>query len=307
MSFSNNIKNELARLEVPSHCCQIAQLAGLVRMDGTILIGSHRRIQLELVTENAAVARMAFKSLKKLFQVETEITVSRRNRLKKNNIYIVRLPNQEKINEVLNVLGLTKNGLMYNPGINERLVRKECCQRSYLRGVFLGAGSLSDPENSYHLELVTNSEEYSEALVELMSRFGLSPHISSRKNNLVVYLKDSEQIVDYLNIIGAHHALLDLENIRIQKDMRNQVNRLVNCETANLHKTVDAAYHQKMCIRDRLRVVLHSALVGDVKGIGEADRFAGGVHAVHTLTVSYTHLRKDRLFHPLARLAAPLD
>ena len=133
---------------------------------------------------------------------------------------------------------------MYNPGINERLVRKECCKRSYLRGVFLGAGSLSDPENSYHLEIVTNSEEYSEALVQLMNAFGLDPHISSRKNNLVVYLKESEQIVDYLNIIGAHHALLELENIRIQKDMRNQVNRLVNCETANMNKTIDAAFHQ---------------------------------------------------------------
>ena len=147
MSFSHDVKDELARVEVPSRCCQIAELAGLVRMDGTILIGSHKRIQLELITENAAVARMAFKGLKKLFQVETEITVQRRNRLKKNNVYIVRMPNQEKIHEVLNVLGLTKDGLMYNPGINERLVRKECCKRSYLRGVFLGAGSLSDPEN----------------------------------------------------------------------------------------------------------------------------------------------------------------
>lgn len=245
MSFSNAIKNELARIEPESRCCQIAALSGLVRMDGTILIGGHNKIGLELVTENAAVARLSFKGLKKLFQVETEITVQRRNRLKKNNIYIVRVPSQSKVNEVLHVLGLTKDGLMYNPVISERVTRKTCCQRNYLRGVFLGAGSLSDPEHSYHLEIVTNSEEYSESLVALIGKFEINAKISSRKNCLVVYLKESEQIVNFLNVIGAHRALLDLENIRIQKGMRNQVNRLVNCETANLNKTIDAAFRQK--------------------------------------------------------------
>ena len=245
MSFSNEIKNELAHLEHDKKCCEIAELAGLVRMDGTILIGSRKGIGLELVTENAAVARKAFKGLKKLFQVETEITVQRRTRLKKNNVYLVRVPGQPKVLDVLDTLGLMKDGLMYNPEISETLVKKECCKRSYLRGVFLGAGSLSDPMNSYHLEIVANSEEYAESLVKLISYFGLHPKISSRKNILLVYLKESEQIADFLNIIGAHQALLELENIRIQKEVRNQVNRLVNCESANMNKTIDAAVRQK--------------------------------------------------------------
>ena len=135
-----------------------------------------------------------------------------------------------------------------NPEISAALVKKECCRRSYLRGVFLGAGSLSDPMNSYHLEIVANSEEYAESLVKLIETFGLHPKISSRKNVLLVYLKESEQIADFLNIIGAHQALLELENIRIQKEMRNQVNRLVNCESANMNKTIDAAYKQRMNI-----------------------------------------------------------
>ena len=248
MSFSHEIKNELAHLEPNSRCCEIAELAGLVRMDGTILIGNRKGIGLELVTENNAVARKAYKGLKKLFQVETEITVQRRNRLKKNNVYLVRVPGQPKVMEVLDVLGLTKDGLMYNPEISATLVKKECCRRSYLRGVFLGAGSLSDPMNSYHLEIVANSEEYAESLVKLIETFGLHPKISSRKNVLLVYLKESEQIADFLNIIGAHQALLELENIRIQKEMRNQVNRLVNCESANMNKTIDAAYKQRINI-----------------------------------------------------------
>ena len=161
---------------------------------------------------------------------------------------MVRVPGQPKVMEVLDVLGLTKDGLMYNPEISATLVKKECCRRSYLRGVFLGAGSLSDPMNSYHLEIVANSEEYAESLVKLIETFGLHPKISSRKNVLLVYLKESEQIADFLNIIGAHQALLELENIRIQKEMRNQVNRLVNCESANMNKTIDAAYKQRMNI-----------------------------------------------------------
>lgn len=245
MSFSNEIKNELAHMEHDKKCCEIAELAGLVRMDGTILIGSRKGIGLELVTENAAVARKAFKGLKKLFQVETEITVQRRTRLKKNNVYLVRVPGQPKVMELLDTLGLTKDGLMYNPEISDVLVKKECCKRSYLRGVFLGAGSLSDPMNSYHLEIVANSEEYASSLVKLIENFGLHPKISSRKNVLLVYLKESEQIADFLNVIGAHQALLELENIRIQKEVRNQVNRLVNCESANMNKTIDAAVRQK--------------------------------------------------------------
>lgn len=245
MSFSNEIKNELAHMEHDKKCCEIAELAGLVRMDGTILIGSRKGIGLELVTENAAVARKAFKGLKKLFQVETEITVQRRTRLKKNNVYLVRVPGQPKVMELLDTLGLTKDGLMYNPEISDALVKKECCKRSYLRGVFLGAGSLSDPMNSYHLEIVANSEEYASSLVKLIENFGLHPKISSRKNVLLVYLKESEQIADFLNVIGAHQALLELENIRIQKEVRNQVNRLVNCESANMNKTIDAAVRQK--------------------------------------------------------------
>lgn len=270
MSFSNEIKNELAHIENPKRCCQVAELAGVVRMDGTILIGSKNGVGLELVTENAAVARKAFKSLKQLFQVETMITVQRLTRLKKNNLYQVRVPGQARVREILNALGLMKDGLMYNPEISEKLVKKECCRRSYLRGVFLGAGSLSDPENGYHLEIVANSEEYASSLVHLIETFGLHPKISSRKNVLLVYLKESEQIADFLNIIGAHQALLELENIRIQKSMRNQVNRLVNCETANMNKTVDAACRQAVNIAFIQKCVGLDSLNDSLRAVAEA-------------------------------------
>ncbi|MFZ7101303.1 MAG: DNA-binding protein WhiA [Peptococcaceae bacterium] len=245
MSFSEITKNELARVIPKSRCCQMAELAGLVRMDGTILISTNNQIGLELTTENAAVARKVLKLAKLVFSVETEIRVQRKNRLKKNNIYLVKIPPQNKVQEILTTLGITSEGFLINPEVSTVVTKKKCCRRSYLRGVFLGAGYVNDPENTYHLEIIATSLEYSRSLVNLIKKFDLEPKISTRKNWYIVYLKESEQIVTFLNIIEAHTALLNFESVRIQKDMRNKVNRLVNCETANLNKTIDAAFKQK--------------------------------------------------------------
>lgn len=244
MSFSGDTKNELARIYAPNRCCQMAELAGLVRMDGTILISANNRIGLEIKTENAAVARKVLKLAKKLFDVKTEIRILRKNRLKKNNIYKVKIPPINKVKEILQALGITQEGFIITPGISEKITRKKCCQKSYLRGVFLGAGSVSDPESNYHLEIITEDDLYAHSLVELFNKFKLNAKISTRKNWNVIYLKESEQIVTFLNIVGAHSALLEFENIRIEKDLRNQVNRLVNCETANINKTIDASLRQ---------------------------------------------------------------
>jgi DNA-binding protein WhiA len=245
ISFSEKTKNELARIIPEDRCCQMAELAGLVRMDGTILISAKNQIGLELSTENAAVARKVLRLAKLIFNVETELKVKRKNRLKKNNIYLLKIPPQNKVKEILRVLGITQEGFLINPKVSTSVTRKKCCRRSYLRGVFLGAGSVNDPESTYHLEIITTSEIYAQSLVELINKFGLDPKISTRKNWYVVYLKESEQIVNFLNIIEAHTALLTFESTRIQKDMRNKVNRLVNCETANLTKTINAAFRQR--------------------------------------------------------------
>ena len=244
MSFSAKTKNDLARILPEKRCCQIAELAGLVRMDGTILISSNNQMGLELTTENAAVARKTLKLAKLIFAVETEIRVHRKLRLKKNNIYLVRIPPHNKVNSILNTLGITGEGILVNPGISPWITKQKCCRRSYLRGVFLGAGSVSDPENAYHLEIITNELQYAQSLLELLGQFELKAKVSTRKNWYIIYLKESEQIVTFLNVIGAHSALLIFENTRIQKEMRNQVNRLVNCETANLNKTINASLRQ---------------------------------------------------------------
>ena len=245
MSFSAVTKNELARIVGSKDCCRLAELAALIKMDGSVQISGLKKLSLNIVTENAAVARKIFKLLKNLFGLSTEILVRRKARLRKNNVYLVRIPSQPGMEEILKALGITEGGFAFSEeGIVPDLVKKDCCRKAYLRGAFLGGGSVNNPEGTYHLEIITDNQKHAQDLALLMQSFNLPAKVSPRKNWYVVYLKGSEQIVECLNHMGAHSALLDFENARIYKDMRNQVNRLVNCETANLQKTVSAAVRQ---------------------------------------------------------------
>lgn len=244
MSFSINTKNELARIMSHKPCCQMAELAALIKMDGLIQISGQHRMSLHMVTESAAVARKAFTYLKKLFGVNTDILIKKKARLKKNNIYLVRMMPQPEVTEILRSVGLIDENGRFIEGIKPNLIKKDCCRRAYLRGVFLGGGSVNDPEGDYHLEILVNDESFSHNLLRLLRHYKLACQVNRRKNWDVVYLKGSEDIVKLLNLMGAHSALLNFENVRIYKDLRNQVNRLVNCETANLNKTVNASVKQ---------------------------------------------------------------
>ncbi|MGI6685740.1 MAG: DNA-binding protein WhiA [Bacillota bacterium] len=248
MSFSVKTKNELAHIISHKRCCQLAELVALIRMDGTIQISAYQKVSISVITENAAVARKTFKLCKKLFDMRTEILMHRKSRLKKNNVYSIRIPPQPQVGQVLHLLGFMDEQHNWRTDFRdtfpENLVKNPCCKRAYLRGAFLGGGSVNNPEGTYHLEIITHSRVHAEAIAKLMHDHDLSAKISGRKNWFVIYLKESEQIVNCLNLLGAHQALFDFENTRIIKEMRNQVNRLVNCETANLNKTVNAALRQ---------------------------------------------------------------
>lgn len=128
--------------------------------------------------------------------------------------------------------------------VEERLLKKSCCVRAYIRGAFLSSGSITDPEKGYHFEIVTSSYKQAEQLIEQFELFDIEAKSVERKGHIVVYIKEGAQIVDALNVMEAHHALMDLENVRILKEVRNTVNRKVNCETANINKTVNAAVKQ---------------------------------------------------------------
>jgi len=268
LSFSTLTKNELARVMEAKRCCKLAELVALIKMDGSLQV-SGGQISLNILNHNAAVARKLFKLLKELFGIHAEVLVKKKMRLRKNNIYWVRIPPQNGLREMLMQLGLLKADGSLQESLQQDLVSRNCCRRAYLRGAFLGGGSVNSPGGNYHMEIITIKSRHATDLSRLMQKFGLSAKISRRKAWFVVYLKDSEQIVECLNLMGAHSALLEFENTRIYKGMRNQVNRLVNCETANLNKTVDASLRQTESIALVARTIGMHKLPAGLREIAE--------------------------------------
>ena len=238
MSFASEMKNELTRIEVDDDCAK-AELSALIRMNGNLSI-SNQQFVINVQTENAAIARRIFSLIKKCFGVEVELLVRKKMKLKKNNIYISRI--KVKAKEILDELGILQDG-MFKQEIDKSILKNDICKRSYLRGAFLAGGSVNNPEtSSYHLEIFSLYEEHSADLTALMNQYELNSKQLERKKGYISYLKEAEKISDFL--IGGYQALLKFEDVRIIRDMRNSVNRLVNCETANLNKTVSAAMKQ---------------------------------------------------------------
>ena len=246
MSFSHQVKSELSHQFGTARHCNIAEIASIISNCGTIE-QENNEFLIKIQTENVLLARKYFTLVKKTFNIDSEILVRKNNQLKKNRVYILKITNCEDCRRVLKATGIlhtnSSESVMKNR-IYPLVVNSQCCRRAYLRGAFISSGSVSDPEKTYHLEFVSYDFDYSSQLRELINTFDLDAKIVERKEHFVVYLKEGEKIVDLLNIMGAHIALMELENVRILKDMRNNVNRIVNCETANLNKTISASVKQ---------------------------------------------------------------
>ena len=219
MSFSSEVKTELAKHLGKSRHCQIAELAALIAFEGRIPAAE---------SENRLLMQKYQLLLAELFHIEEIHTEE----------------------EARSVFSTVK---MYNDVTGEPepedtvkglLIQQSCCKRAYIRGAFLAGGSISDPNKSYHFEIVCRSIPQAEQLRDVINSFDMDAKIVARKKYQVVYLKEGSQIVDILNIMEAHVALMNLDNVRILKEMRNSVNRKVNCETANISKTVNAAVKQ---------------------------------------------------------------
>lgn len=221
MSFSSEVKLELAGRFSPARHCQIAELAAIMNLCGQYGRDEKGGFTIGFQTENEAVARKGFTLLKKTYNINTD--------------HILTGQDMQGL--------LDKLGDLDKP-VSPLLIKNSCCQRAFLRGAFLSVGSMSDPAKGYHLEFDCVDGEKAGQLKELMKGFGIESRIIRRKKYHVVYLKEGEGIVDLLNVCGAPVSLMNMENQRILKEMRNSVNRRVNCETANIAKTVNAAARQ---------------------------------------------------------------
>ena len=246
MSFSGNVKEELSHHLCSARHCRIAETAAIISICGGVMIDSRGRYSLKIHTENLSVARKCFTLLTKTFNIRTDIAI-RTNRMKGSVSYYIVVKEHDA---ALRILQATKLIDQYGE-VEEELsvvrnivIQETCCKRAFIRGAFLASGSMSDPEKSYHFEIVCATREKAEQIQKIMKCFELDGKIVLRKKSFVVYLKEGSQIADVLNVMEAHVALMEFENVRILKDMRNTVNRKVNCETANINKTVSAAVKQ---------------------------------------------------------------
>ena len=246
MSFASQIKKELTSIEVDA-CCNQAEIAALIRMNGTISV-SRDRYTLDVQTENAAIARRIYTLIKEIYPYPVEVLVRRKMKLKKNNVYIVRLV--KDVANILSELDILHEPYEFVRNISKKYYKKSCCRKAYLRGAFLAGGSVNNPEtSSYHLEIFNIHKEHNDSLCDLLNTFDLRARVLERRNGYITYIKEAEKITEFLIIIGAHNALFKFEDVRIIRDMRNSVNRLVNCETANLNKTIGAALRQVESIK----------------------------------------------------------
>ena len=244
MSFSGMVKEELSRQIGTARHCRIAELAALIGFCGRL---EHfpQGEKLKLQTENETVARKCFTLLQKTFNIEKEISVRENSHLKRVKVYVLEISDPEEIREILQATKLIADSKFCDTLIlQDMLVQQSCCKRAYIRGAFLASGSISDPEKGYHFEIVYPDERKAQQLQTIIRSFSVDAKIVQRKKSYVVYVKEGAQIVDMLAVMEANVALMDLENIRILKGMRNSVNRKVNCETANINKTVNAAVKQ---------------------------------------------------------------
>jgi DNA-binding protein WhiA len=240
LSYASEVKKELTTLEVHFGNAK-AELMALIRMNGSLGLSNHRFI-LNVQTENPATARRIYSLLKQFYDVESELLVRRKMKLKKNNLYIVRLnKGSDYVLKDLDIL----DGFQLKETVPLDFLDDDAKVRSYLRGAFLATGSVNNPEtSSYHLEIYSLYEDHNQTICEMMNRYGLNARTAKRRSGYITYLKEAEKIADFLSLIGATSSMLKFEDIRIMRDMRNSVNRIVNCENANFNKVADAANRQ---------------------------------------------------------------
>ena len=253
MSFSTEVKNELARTEIEKKCCQLAELAGFLRVSGSLRLAGAGKFKIVVTTEIPAVARHYKRLIKEYFKVDAKLEIGEGSGFNKQRSYLLTIGPEERSEQILRETGilLVREGNNFiSDGIYDDVVRTKCCRKSYLRGVFLACGSVNNPDKTYHLEFVCNSERFALDLKKLINGFvDMTAKTMERRGKYIVYVKSLSNIRDMLAIIGAHSHVLSFDNTVIKKQMRNRTVRITNCDNANMDRALDAAQRQLSAIR----------------------------------------------------------
>ncbi|MDO4485260.1 MAG: DNA-binding protein WhiA [Bacillota bacterium] len=253
MSFSLDTKNELARIIPEKKCCMLAEIAGFMRIAGSIRLVGLGKFEIVMTTSNPAVARHYKTLIKTYFSIDPRIGMGQDNSLKRGHAYILSIGPEDLSEQIMRETGIlmVKEGMNFiSDGIYDGLIRTKCCRKAYLRGAFLAAGSVNNPEKRYHFEITTGTEVLAKELRRLINHFvDISAKVVERKKGYGVYLKSGEQIKDMLAIMGASQQFFKFDQVMMIKEFKSQTNRINNLDNANIDKTLKAAEQQISAIR----------------------------------------------------------
>ena len=238
MSFSSDVKTELCRGPITRACCARAEIYGAF-----IYCNTFTAQEVRIITESACFAERLPRLLERAFGMSFDKLPT-----EDEQKYILQITDETKLHEIIDAFGFDprQSPVLH---VNFGLLEEDCCRSAFLRGAFLSGGSVTDPAKRYHLELATSHAQASRELRSLLEDMDMEPKQTTRGGYQVTYFKSSDQIEDLLTAMGAPLAAMELMNTRAEKELRNGVNRRVNCEAANLDKAVDAAQEQLIAIR----------------------------------------------------------
>ena len=263
MSFSTKVKEEIAKHSSHSRHCQIAELLALLLATGEVIFDDGQ-VRLIMRPENPLIGDKICRLIDQLFEKKIEYVRYPKYIEIQDDSMVEKVLQMVKLSDYVDYMeedwldddelsGIDEDESVYvsshgvsvqNCHFPKQVVQKDCCKKAFVRGIFLAAGSVNDPQKAYHFEIVVHNRDMAQSVQEVIKSFSLDAKIVKRKKYYVVYLKEGSMIVDILNVMEAYVGLMDMENVRILKDMRNDINRRVNCETANIKKTVNAARRQ---------------------------------------------------------------
>lgn len=253
MPFSQDIRDEITSIKVYNDDEITSLLSSILMFSGNVVIKGANNISFNIATENESIAKKLIFLFKKMFSIKLELYQKNNYNFSRKKIFVLEYSKHlDEVKEILKklfVLGEDEQGLIFlRDDIDDSLIENENAVKSFLRGSYMASGSISDPEKSYHLEFVSHNLNFSQNFSKLLNKYNIKSQVMQRKDVYIIYIKESESISDLLNIIGAHKSMFKFEDIRIEKQMRNNINRIVNCETANLSKISKAFVRQKKAI-----------------------------------------------------------
>lgn len=312
MSFSAMVKSELFKTENAGPCCTVAELSAIFHTAGSISI-SGGGLQAELSTESLQLINKISHSLKTLFNISPEVFSEKKSNLKKNELYTLRTPSgsTEFLLKELEILYLDGEGYrQIASGVPKYITEQSCCALSYLKGAFLACGSISVPQfkntdkasAGYHLEIKLPHTDMADSLRALFERFNIPPKIAERQGGYAVYLKESERISDFLALIGATNAVLKLQNVVVEREVKNNTNRQTNCIFANIDKTVDAAQKQIQAINRIESTVGLAVLPPKLQAVAKLRQEYPDFSLEQIAGISPDNLTKSGLYHRMRRI-----